>query len=247
MRETWCAPHQGVVRAEDRVVRQITRRMSDLGLSLRALARRAGVSHSAVSRLLSGRARPTAGLLRALAVPLGLAVDELLAAAGLPTAVGAPPGDAWEALRGLGVEPAPPALVLRVAERLERLREYAATTEGLALAREGLERKVAALGARGPVIDRLRTLGRLYLEGTGAPEAARLAAGSAVLYFLMAVDAIDDFMFPIGYLDDAVAIALAEGEVRRLWDPQGERGSPRIAGETTPPTPPNTTTHRVGP
>lgn len=51
---------------------------------------------------------------------------------------------------------------------------------------------------------------------TTAPEMARLAAGSAVLYFLQAVDAIDDFLWPIGYLDDAIAVALAEMEVRRL-------------------------------
>lgn len=226
-----------MVRADDRVVRQITGRMSELGLSLRALARRAGVSHSTVSRVLAGRMRPKPALLQALAGALRLPADELLGAAGL--AWGAPPGDAWEALRGLGLDPAPPELVSRVSERLQRLREYAATAEGLAVAREGLERKVAALGARGPVIDHLRALGHLYLEEPGAPEALRLAAGSAVLYFLVAVDAIDDFMFPIGYLDDAVAIALAESEVRRLGGTLGltpaEASGRRGTSEQPPP------------
>jgi transcriptional regulator with XRE-family HTH domain len=216
-----------VVRADGGLVRLIGARLAERGLSLRALARRAGVSHSTVSRLLRGQSRPTAGLLRALAPTLGVAPEQLLAEAGLPAAGGAVVEEsALSALRGMGVDPAPPELVGRVREALARLREYAGTEEGRALVRDGLERKVAALGARGPVIERLRRLGRLYLEGTGAPAAARLAAGSAALYFLHAVDAIDDFIWPIGYIDDAVAIALAEAEVRRAGGEAGTGAAP---------------------
>ena len=212
-----------MVRADRGLVRLIQQRRVAAGLSLRALARAAGVSHSTVSRLLAGRTRPTAGLLRALAPPLGCPAEALLQAAGLAPG----PADPWDTLRSMGVDPAPAELLAHVGERLTRLREYAATDEAVAFAREGLVRKVAALGARGPVIERLLALGRLYLGGEGgsAPPAARLAAGSAVLYFLLAVDAIDDFMFPIGYLDDAVAIALAEAEVRRLGGWPGGRGA----------------------
>jgi len=210
----WCAAHRGVFRADRGLVCLIQERMAAAGLSLRGLARAAGVSHSSVSRLLSGRTRPTPALLRTLAPALHCPPVELLRAAGIEPAT----VDPWETLRSLGVDPAPPELVARIAERLERLREYAATDEAVALARDGLQRKVAALGARGPVIERLLALGRLYLQGGPAPPAARLIAGSAVLYFLLAVDAIDDFIFPIGYLDDAVAVALAEAQIRRMGD-----------------------------
>jgi len=212
------APRGWCVR--EALVRLIAAGARQRGLSLRALARQAGVSHSSISRLLRGLVRPTPGLLRALAPALGLSPDTLLAAAGIGGPAGGPrpadPGPAlWSALGTLGLEPVPPELVARVGERLARLREYAGTAEAAAVAREGLERKVAALGARGPVIERLRALGRLYLDEAAAPPAARAAAGSAVLYFLLALDAIDDFMWPIGYLDDAVAVALAESEVER--------------------------------
>ena len=189
-------------------------RMAAQGLSVRALGRAAGVSHSSVSRLLAGRARPTPGLLRAVAPALGCPAHELLAAAGLGRTDAA--DDPWDALRQLGVDPAPPALAARVAERLEHIEAYAATDAAAETVRTGLEAKLTAIGAGGPVIERLRALGRLYLVDSDAPVAARLAAGSAVLYFLLAVDAIDDFLFPLGYLDDAIAIALAEAKVRRL-------------------------------
>ena len=188
--------------------------MAAQGLSVRALGRAAGVSHSSVSRLLAGRARPTSGLLRTLAPVLGVPADELLAAAGLGRTES--PDDPWDALRRMGVDPAPPALAARVAERLEHLEAYAATGAAAQTVRDGLEAKLAAIGAGGPVIDRLRALSQLYLGDGDAPVAARMAAGSAVLYFLVAVDAIDDFLFPLGYLDDAIAIALAEARVRRL-------------------------------
>ena len=206
---------RGVGATDSDVSRLIADRLRAGGLSLREAARRAGVSHSTVSRLLRGRARPTPALLRALAPALGLPEEALLAAAGLPAGGGAA-AEPWGVLRTLGLDPAPPELVARVGERLERLREYAGTAEAHAQVREGLARKIAALGARGPVIERLEALARLYLDGGPGPPAARAAAGSAALYFLLPVDAIDDFVWPIGYLDDAVAVALAEAEVRRL-------------------------------
>lgn len=32
--------------------------------------------------------------------------------------------------------------------------------------------------------------------------------GSALIYFILSVDVIPDYIFPIGYLDDAVAVQL---------------------------------------
>lgn len=40
------------------------------------------------------------------------------------------------------------------------------------------------------------------------------------------MDAIDDFVWPIGYLDDAVAVALAEAEVRRLQGAEAPHPEP---------------------
>lgn len=188
--------------------------LASRGISLRALGRATGVSHSSVSRLLAGRARPTPGRLRAIAPALGCPAEALLAAAGLGRSAAA--DDPWDTPRRLGVAPAPPALVVRVAQRLERPQACAATTAAVETVRTGLEVKLAASGAGGPVIERPRALGRHYLDGTDAPVAARHAAGSAVLSFLLAMDAIDDFLFPLGHLDDAIAIARAEAKVRRL-------------------------------
>lgn len=181
-------------------------------LSLRALARRAGVSHSAVSRLMSGASRPTPGLLRSLALPLGVPARALLEAAGLPSGE----GDAlYDALWPPDVGTPPADLTARVKGELIRLKEYAATDEARRSVAERLAAKVEQLGMHEAASARLLRLANVYLGG-GAPEEARLAAGAAVLYFLQSVDVIGDYLWPVGYLDDALALSLVEDEVRSL-------------------------------
>ena len=204
-------------------MQQIRSALARRGLSLRAAARLAGISHSSLSRVLRQQARATAGLLRSLAPILGLPAEDLLRAAGLPGPHPRlpPPGQPWDLLGALGLDVPPPELLEHVRQQLVHLREYAGTAEAVALVREALPRKVESLGARGPLIDRLLALARLYLEEPDAPPAARASAGSAVLYFVLAVDAIDDFVWPIGYIDDALAVALAEADVRAALDGPG--------------------------
>lgn len=199
---------------EDHLTSLIRRRMQARSLSLRALARLAGVEHSTLSRMLRGKSQPSVSLLAAIAPHLQLPLPELLQQAGLRP-LHAPATEAFplHSLRQLGLDPRVDTTV--VAAQLERLREYAGTTEAQRLAAEGLDRKIEELGARGPAIDHLRGLATIYLD-PDEPTPVRAAAGSAVLYFLLAVDHIDDYLFPIGYLDDAVAIAIAEADIARL-------------------------------
>ncbi len=231
---------KGVTTVGPHLREALAQRLAERGLSLRALAREAGISHSALSRTLRGHSRPTPHLLAAVARVLGCSAEALAAEAATPQAAGQPSRDGatgppagwpqgaawppatgngaatgtWDALRALGVDPSVDAA--RVRTQLGRLAEYALTAEARQMVDEGLARKIAALGARGPVIDRLRRLAALYLDDGGAPSAVRAVAGSAVLYFLLAVDDIDDYIFPVGYLDDAVAVSIADAEVRRL-------------------------------
>jgi len=62
------------------------------GLSLRELARRLGVSPSAISQIETGRARPSVATLWAIVTELGMSLDDLFAhEAGASAEAGAPP------------------------------------------------------------------------------------------------------------------------------------------------------------
>lgn len=58
-------------------VERVRKRREERGLSIRALARRIGVSPSLVSQIETGKANPSVGTLLAIATELGLSLDEL--------------------------------------------------------------------------------------------------------------------------------------------------------------------------
>ncbi len=44
----------------------------------------------------------------------------------------------------------------------------------------------------------------------------RAVLGSALLYFILSTDIIPDYLFPIGYLDDAIAVELAKEKLLEM-------------------------------
>ena len=71
-------PHAGMVAVWSDIRERLRRARADSDLSLRALASRIGVSPSLISQIETGKVRPSVNTLYALAVELGLSVDELL-------------------------------------------------------------------------------------------------------------------------------------------------------------------------
>jgi len=59
----------------------------------------------------------------------------------------------------------------------------------------------------GPFIDHLMEMYKQYASKETA-EHERAVFGSVLLYFILSTDVIPDYIFPIGYLDDAIAINL---------------------------------------
>jgi transcriptional regulator with XRE-family HTH domain len=80
------------------------------GMSLRELARRLGISPSALSQIETGRSRPSVGTLYAIVSELDLSLDELFASPRAPVAVPVPTGEAasrvqrGDARKGLELE-----------------------------------------------------------------------------------------------------------------------------------------------
>ena len=62
----------------ERIGPRVRARRLELGMSMRELARRLGVSPSFVSRLETGRCPPSVGTLRALTSELGISASDLL-------------------------------------------------------------------------------------------------------------------------------------------------------------------------
>jgi transcriptional regulator with XRE-family HTH domain len=78
----------------DTVGQQLRDRREEVGLSLRELARRLGISPSALSQIETGKSRPSVRTLYAIVSELGVSLDQLFVEGAGPVPVAPPPAQA---------------------------------------------------------------------------------------------------------------------------------------------------------
>jgi transcriptional regulator with XRE-family HTH domain len=88
---------------DDDVPRRLRAERERRGISLRELARRLGISASAISQIETGRARPSVATLWAIVTELGMSLDDLFAPAEAAGGDGVAPGADPHAGRAAGV------------------------------------------------------------------------------------------------------------------------------------------------
>lgn len=194
----------------------LRRCVGERGWSWRALARRAGVDHSTVSRLVRKQLRPSVGLLLALSRALGVPPAELFVRAGLPL-----PGDgsSWDVLLRMGVPdlPHPSALLAEVRALGERF----CTPEGQRELEDGLSSLRPLL--RDTPVDGIVSRLQAELGRADAPREIRGLAGGALGYLITRADRIADDTFAVGYVDDLIVLSLALREIERVRE-EGKTG-----------------------
>lgn len=92
-----------------------------------------------------------------------------------------------------------------------------------ALGAEGFDRIEERAPRIGAVIEELRTLVRLLgawgrAEYREVPRSSLVLVAAAVLYFVVPLDLVPDFLFGIGLLDDVAVVAWVVRQVRRDLD-----------------------------
>lgn len=192
----------------------ITDYLHNHSLSLRQFAVVSGVHVSTLSRLVNGKRQATAAQRRKLAPYIALPED--------PASPALASGPGWSALAPLlgeissGYDPLNiSCLESQIVAELRKYELFSQTPEGERIIRTEFPGKVSQVAGIGPLISELEEMFQHYLAlPPAAPE--RPVAGSALLYFVLSADAIPDYLFPIGYLDDALAIRLVVGKLRRI-------------------------------
>ncbi|MDA1652517.1 DNA-binding protein [Bacillus anthracis] len=103
----------------------------------------------------------------------------------------------------------------RVKQELENYERYAQTTEGEKRIHESFASKLEQIDSAGPFIEQLTDMYQQFCNET-IPKEERAVLGGALLYFILSTDIIPDYLFPIGYLDDAIAVELAKEKLIEL-------------------------------
>lgn len=94
-----------------------------------------------------------------------------------------------------------------IEQQLSNYNQLAQTIEGKSEILKGFGVKLESIGSIGPLIGQMLELFRKFRMEQGSPGELAIIGG-ALLYFIIPVDAIPDYLFAIGYLDDAIAVQL---------------------------------------
>lgn len=198
-------------------------------LSMRKLSTLSGIDTATISRIVNGKQKPKLSHLERFAVHLGVPASHLLQAAGFGgmTADEHPFANIHSTLSSIteilqaSKLIGHPFKVEDVQQELAKYEPYALTEEGQRIIVKDFPMKIASVNGAGPFIDELKKLYEHFCANE-VPVEKRAIMGSALLYFVLSADVIPDYVFPIGYLDDAIAVQLV---LARLYREDLEAGS----------------------
>ncbi|TWT09250.1 helix-turn-helix domain-containing protein [Planomicrobium sp. CPCC 101079] len=195
--------------------------MNQHDYSIRQLAEFTAIDKATISRIINGKRRPTLQHLKKLSMTLEIPFHDLVEAIDYDIATNgkekkSEKKSTSEALLANEVELLKKSVQLhdpsittdKISAELKTFEEYAETHEGKTLAEDGFEAKVNHFGNVGPYIQQLKFWHQKFLLAEGSKNDLAIMGG-ALLYFILPLDLLHDYIFAVGYLDDCLAIQLA--------------------------------------
>lgn len=199
--------------------------LKERSLSMRKLGALTGIDTATISRIVNGKQQAKPDHLQQFAIHLDVPLERLFKAAGFD--IGAPernrPSDIHTSIDSIQKALLSSNLfdhhftMEHVQKELGKYEQYALTEEGKNLIIESFHSKIDSVNGAGPFIDQLRQMYELFCQDTITLE-KRAIVGSALLYFILSADIIPDYVFPFGYLDDAIAVQLVLERLSQTMD-----------------------------
>ncbi|MGE7688475.1 helix-turn-helix domain-containing protein [Lysinibacillus sp. NPDC097214] len=193
--------------------------LKERSLSMRKFSELTGVDTATISRIINGKRKATPQHLENFADCLGVPLINLFEAAGYPIEQrqeepeAEPDSDIHTSVDSIQAFLKSSNVydddfsVANVEQKLESYGLYAQTEEGKNSILKDFDEKIKSVGSIGPFISKLKELYEKFTLGRGTIFELTII-GSTLLYFIIPVDVIPDYLFPIGYLDDAIAVQL---------------------------------------
>lgn len=192
----------------------LKKRLQQRSLSLRELSTYTEIDKATLSRIMNGKRKPTLNHLQRLSDSLNLSLDQLLAAAGFPIKIEKVHSDTFiQAVEEIETTLKDQEVYdgtfsqTKLKQKLNEYETYSKTNEGKETISAKFEKKIETLNGVGPFLQHLKDMYILFITGRGTSRELMLMGG-ALLYFIMPVDLIPDYIFPIGYIDDAAAVKI---------------------------------------
>ncbi|MGE1119709.1 DUF1232 domain-containing protein [Bacillus sp. 348] len=181
-------------------------------LSLRELSTQTEIDKATLSRIMNGKRKPTLNHLQRLSDALHISLDHLLTTAGFSIKNERVHGNTFiqaveEIERTLKDHDVYDGKFSEneLKQKLNEYETYSQSDEGKETISANFEKKIDTISGVGPFLDQLKSMYCSFMSGRGTSRELMLMGG-ALLYFIMPVDLIPDYIFPIGYIDDAAAV-----------------------------------------
>ncbi len=95
----------------------------------------------------------------------------------------------------------------KIEEKLEKYKVISQTKDGKETILKKFESKLKQLESTGPFIHHLKNMFEQFtMKKVTRKELALI--GAAILYFIVTTDSLPDYIFPIGYIDDAIVVKI---------------------------------------
>ncbi|MED1204425.1 helix-turn-helix domain-containing protein [Heyndrickxia acidicola] len=194
--------------------KQIKKLLEEQKLSMRMLSAKTGIDTATISRIINGKRKAKPEHLQKFAECLHVPIADLFKAAGFPIEQKLETTfDLTSSVNSIQDILAASELYEKnftigsVKQKLEEYKGYVQTNEGTQTILNKFESKLQSIGAIGPFISQLKGMYERFRLRQGTP-VELILIGAALLYFISPVDVIPDYIFPIGYLDDAMAVQI---------------------------------------
>lgn len=184
-------------------------------LSMRKLSGLTGIDTATISRIVNGKQQAKLNHLQQFAYHLNTSLEKLIEAGGYEMGGGKEEAKSeilysvdtiQKILQSFKLVDTQFTLA-HVEKELAKFEQYAQTEEGHRIICEDFKKKIEQVGSVGPFIEQLKQMNIQYCDPTTL-SAERAVIGSALLYFILSADIIPDYVYPIGYLDDTIAVQL---------------------------------------
>ncbi|TKH46516.1 DNA-binding protein [Paenibacillus terrae] len=197
--------------------------LKERSLSMRKLSAATGIDTATISRIVNGKQRAKPEHLEAFAFHLDVPSAPLFQAAGYvastPPTHQNHPNDIYSSINSIKEILQASNLIdqqftaEQVQKELSKYEPYVLTEEGAQIIHNDFPGKVKSVNGAGPFIEELKRMYQLYSSDNITLE-ERSILGSGLLYFVSATDIIPDYVFPLGYLDDAIAVQIVLGRLQ---------------------------------
>ncbi|RKQ28566.1 DUF1232 domain-containing protein [Oceanobacillus halophilus] len=182
-------------------------------LSIRKLSNLSGIDHASISKMMNGKRKANLQHLEKLAAGLDIDLSELMKAAGYPIEQKKEENsdlhialDNIEKLIESSEVYTGNFSLEQMEKELANYQIYSQTEEGKQVVLENFQSKLSKLGGGiGPYIQKLQWMYGQFTENKGKKYQLALMGG-ALLYFIVTTDLLPDYLFPVGFLDDALVL-----------------------------------------